>query len=136
MSSEAKLCKFRHLGPFFEPREANPENEEDQAFYWKKGISSFLEFFKHLNSLQNVVTEDDFRKALAKRRRKVTENSQWSRNQSITTQPSNYSHDPEVGEQAPLMGDSAQKSEKGDADMEPPAGCWPYWPCKCSNTSV
>ena len=87
VSSEAKLCQFWHLGTLFESIETNPEEKHDQVFYWNKASKSFEEFFQHFGSLQNAVTDADFRKVQTKRERKETEISQWSRTHSITTQP-------------------------------------------------
>ena len=133
VSTEAKLCKFRHLGTLFEPVEANPEEKRDQVINWERATKSFEQFFQHFGSLQNAVTEADFRKAQAKRKRKETEISQWSRTHSITTQPGNFpiTYDQHPAEGDPLTGHPMEKADQKDANMGNSEGCCPFWKWRC-----
>ncbi len=153
MSSRARLCEFLHLSAFFKQRGGDPD---DEKFYWKKAFQSFGNFFKHLDSLRNIITKEDFQRAqeriIIQRTQSITTQSDIISGQFppavgenapfIEEQSNNHnsarqlsgSHDPEVGEQDPLTGDSSHKSDKEAADIEPSrVFCCCFWPPKCGN---
>ena len=138
-----------HLSAFFKQRGGDPD---DERFYWKKAFQSFGNFFKHLDFLRNIITKEDFQRAqeriIIQRTQSITTQSDIISGQFppavgentpfIEEQSNNHnsarqlsgSHDPEVGEQDPLTGDSSHKS----ADIEPSRVFWCcFWPPKCGN---